>query len=163
MAHVAYRRITCLPGITSVNGRTVIFSNGTQIEVDTIIAATGYGVHLPFLSPEVSPVRGKRIEVFERVVHPSWPDLFFVGFFNVSGGANISMMDDQSEWLANVLSGRCGLPSQAQMTQEMQAEKDELARKFPGSARYELELEPRIYRKKLKRLNSLSPKSTVRV
>jgi len=163
MAHVAYRRITCLPGITSVNGRTVTFSNGTQIEVDTIIAATGYGVHLPFLSPEVSPVKGKRIEVFERVVHPSWPDLFFVGFFNVSGGANISMMDDQSEWLANVLSGRCGLPSQAQMIQEMQAEKDELARKFPGSARYELELEPRIYRKKLKRLNSLSPKSTVRV
>jgi len=155
MAHVAYRRITCYPGIESVSGTQVTFVNGSVIEVDTIIAATGFDVHLPILPPAVSPVRGKRIEVFNRVVHPSWPGLFFVGFFNVSGGANISMMDDQSEWISEILSGKCGLPSEKEMHDAMDAEKKELARRFPGSARYELELEPRRYRKKLRRLRRI--------
>jgi dimethylaniline monooxygenase (N-oxide forming) len=155
MAHVAYRRITCLPGIQNITGQQVTFTNGVTVEVDTIIAATGYDVNIPILPPEVSPVVGKRIEVFNRVVHPSWPGLFFVGFFNVSGGANISMMDDQAEWLTDIISGRCGIPSEAEMRREMEAGKEELARRFPGSARYELELEPRRYRKKLKKLRAI--------
>jgi dimethylaniline monooxygenase (N-oxide forming) len=152
MAHVAYRRITCLPAIRSVTGKLVTFDNGLEVEVDTIIAATGYDVHLPILSPSVSPVKGKRVEVFNRVVHPDWPGLYFMGFFNVSGGANISMMDDQSEWMAGIISGQYGLPSEREMLQAIETEKEELARRFPGSARYELELEPRRYRKQLKRL-----------
>ena len=152
MAHVAFRRITCLPGLKSVTGQQVTFANGVTAEVDTIIAATGYDVNIPILPPTVSPVVGKRIEVFNRVVHPSWPGIFFVGFFNVSGGANISMMDDQAEWLTDIIGGRCGLPSESDMRREMEAEKEDLTSRFPGSARYELELEPRRYRKKLKKL-----------
>lgn len=147
MAHVAYQKITCRPGIASVDGRRVTYTDGSSDEVDVVIAATGYEIHLPFLADDVSPVRGRRVELFHRVVSPRWPGLYFVGFFNVSGGANISMMDVQAEWLAALVSGRAGLPDEAEMRRTIAAEGRRLAERYPGAERYGLELEPRTYRK----------------
>lgn len=151
MAHVAYGRIVCHPGIQDVEGRQVTFSDGTSVEVDTIIAATGYEVHLPFLQAEINPVVDRRVELYKRVVHPSWPGLYFVGFFNVSGGANISMMDVQADWVAALVSGATSLPDEAQMRDDIDQERDRLARRFPGSPRYGLELEPRQYKRDIAR------------
>ena len=103
-------RITARPGIASVCGKEVTFVDGTSRAFDTIIAATGYEVDLPFLNKEVSPVRGHWLELFHRVVPPETPGRYFVGFFNVGGSGNIRMMDDQSEWVAALEAGELGLP-----------------------------------------------------
>lgn len=146
MAHVAYRKISCHPGVQQVTGTRVTFTDGSSVEVDTMVAATGYEVHLPFLADEVSPVIGRRIDVYKRVVHPSWPGLYFVGFFNVSGGANISMMDVQSAWVAALVSNEVRLPDETEMRADIEREKRFLTRTFPERARYGLELDPRRYR-----------------
>jgi len=151
MAHVAYRKIKVRPGVQAVNGKTVTFTDGSTEEVDVVIAATGYDIDLPFLGPEVSPVAGRRLEVYERVVHPDWPGIYFVGFFNVSGGANISMMDVQSEWVAALVSGRVSRPSREEMQAGMEEERRFLAKRFPQAARYGLELDPVRYRKRVAR------------
>ena len=149
MAHVAYRKIDIRPGIRSVDGSVVTFTDGTSAEVDTVIAATGYDLHLPFLDEGVSPVVARRIDVYKRVVHPSWPGLYFVGFFNVSGGANISMMDVQSEWVAALVSSEVTLPSPQGMRDDIDRERDYLRRTFPEAPRYGLELDPRRYRSEI--------------
>lgn len=149
MAHVSYQRIGIKPGVTDVDGQTVYFSDGTSIEVDTIIAATGYHVDLPFLEPEISPVAERRLEAYKRIVHPDWPGLYFIGFFNVSGGANIAMMDTQSQLMAAVVSGRAALPSPARMRADMRAEFRWMNRRYPSAARYGLELDPVRYRKQV--------------
>jgi len=146
MAHVSYDRITCKPGIASTSGTTVTFVDGTTEEVDTVIAATGYVIDLPFLGPDVSPVRGRRVELFKRVVSPTHPGLYFVGFFNVSGGANVSMMDVQAQWVAALVSGRVSLPTQREMTADLAEEHRVMAKRYPGAERYGLELDPRRYR-----------------
>ncbi|MFE2737268.1 flavin-containing monooxygenase [Streptomyces sp. NPDC059349] len=151
MAHVAYGRILCRPGVQDIEGRRVTFTDGTSIEVDTLIAATGYDIDLPFLLEEVSPVSGRRMETYKRVVHPSWPGLYFVGFFNVSGGANISMMDVQSAWVAALVSGSVTPPSEAESRADIEREKQRLDKRFPHAARYGLELEPRQYKKDIAR------------
>lgn len=151
MAQVAYRKIAVRPGVSHVEGQEVTFSDGTSVEVDTMIAATGYEIHLPFLGEEVSPVDGRRMRLYKRVVHPSWPGLYFVGFFNVSGGANISMMDVQSRWVAALVSGQVGVPSQAAMLSDIAREREYLRRTFPDAPRYGLELDPRRYRKEVAR------------
>lgn len=151
MAHVSYRRITMKPGVTDVDGTTVRFDDGSTAEVDTIIAATGYEIDLPFLSDAVSPVRERRLEAYQRVVHPDRPGLYFVGFFNVSGGANISMMDTQSAWTAALISGRSALPSPSRMRADVRRERARNQRRFPGSPRYGLELEPARYKKRIAR------------
>ena len=150
MAHVSYRRIGIRPGVADVDGRTVRFTDGTSLEVDTIIAATGYHIDLPVLAKEIAPVADRRLEAWKRIVHPDWPGLYFIGFFNVSGGANISMMDTQSELMTAVISGRTGLPAPAEMRADIAAEHRFLTRHFPGAARYGLELDPVRYRKQIR-------------
>jgi cation diffusion facilitator CzcD-associated flavoprotein CzcO len=149
MAHVSYQRIAVKPGVRDVRGKTVSFADGTELEVDTIIAATGYDIDLPFLDPAIAPMRDRRLEAYRRILHPDRPGLYFIGFFNVSGGANISMMDVQSEYLAAIVSGRVALPTPAAMRADIAAEQAYLDKYFPSAPRYGLELDPVRYRAKI--------------
>jgi len=152
MAHVSYHKITPMPGVTRVDGKTVHFSDGRAIEVDTVIAATGYHLDLPFLKGELAPVNDRRLEAYKRIVHPDWPGLYFIGFFNVSSGANISMMDVQSSLLAAIMSGRHRLPAPQAMKADISKEFQIMERRYPSAARYGLELDPRRYRKQIAEL-----------
>lgn len=145
MGHIAWDRIAVRPGIAAVRGTQVEFVDGSVEAFDTMIAATGYEVDLPFLDEQVSPVRERRVELYRRIVSPSWPGLCFVGFFNVSGGANIRMMDVQCRWLAAVVTGDLELPDEAAMRAEIERERLDMARAYPSSPRYGLELDPREY------------------
>lgn len=149
MSYVSYQRIVVKPGVEKVSGKTVHFVDGTSAEVDCVIAATGYHIDLPFLAEGLAPVTGRRLDAYRRIVHPDHPGLYFVGFFNVSGGANISMMDVQSKYVAALVSGRITLPGRDAMVADVEAERRRLERRFPGSARYGLELEPHRYRKQI--------------
>lgn len=149
MAHVAYQAITVKPGVAGVAGQAVTFTDGSVAEVDTVIAATGYHIDLPFLSGDLAPVTDRRLEAFRRIFHPRWPGLFFIGFFNVSGGANIAMMDVQSELLMAVMDGRVSLPSSAAMRADIAAEHRWMAGRYPSAARYGLELDPYRYRRQV--------------
>ncbi len=142
---IAGGRVRVHPGVASVEGREVRFTDGTRAEYDAMIAATGYEVDLPFLAPELSPMRDGRVDLYRRVVHPDHPGLYFVGLFDVSGGANIRMMDIQSRWLREVVAGRIPLPGRDEMIAHYKAEQDRMAQDYPSSARYGLELDPREY------------------
>jgi len=149
MAQFIWGRVRARPGIAAVSGQDIRFVDGMSARYDTIIAATGYDVDLPFLSPELSPVRGHWLDLYRRVVRPGVPGLFFVGFFNVTGGGNIRMMDDQAEWVAALVTGRAGLPDEAAMSADIRQERARIQALYPDSPRYGLELDPREYRASL--------------
>lgn len=149
MSHFVWNRITAKPGIESVSGREVHFVDGTTASFDTVIAGTGYAVDLPFLAPALRPLDGHRLELFLRVVHPRQRGLYFAGMFNVAGGGNIRMMDDQAEWIAELVCGDLALPEEAQMRKVMEEEQVFLRRYYPGSPRYALELDPPFYLRQL--------------
>ena len=149
MSHFIWKRVTAKPGIESVSGREVRFVDGSRDTFDTVIAGTGYAVDLPFLAPALRPVDGHRLELFLRIVHPRQRGLYFAGMFNVAGGGNIRMMDDQAEWIAELVCNDVTLPDAARMTQVMEQEQAYLRRHFPGSPRYALELDPAFYRRQL--------------
>ena len=151
MSHFVWNRITAKPGIQSVSGREVHFVDGTTESFDTVIAGTGYAVDLPFLAPALRPVSGHRLELFLRVVHPYQRGLYFTGMFNVAGGGNIRMMDDQAEWISELVCNDVALPDEARMRQVMEEEQQFLRRHYPGSPRYALELDPTFYRRQLAR------------
>lgn len=151
ISHCLWNRIKGKPGIAEVNGKEVVFADGTRNTYDTVIAATGYKVELPFLAAELVPKKGHQLTLFHRVVSPTAPGLYFVGFFNVSGGGNIQMMGTQAEWVAEIVSGDVSLPSPSVMAAAIEAEHRLLQRRFPGSPRYALELDPREYNRNLAR------------
>ena len=149
IGHFIWNRIKAKPGIKKITGDVVTFSDGSAKRFDTVIAATGYEVHLPFLSAELSPMKGRWLELFRQVVKPGVPGIYFVGFFNVSGGGNIRMMDDQCEWVAGLEAGNLVLPSVPAMNQAILKEREAITRLYPDSPRYALELDPRVYRASL--------------
>lgn len=146
MAQFIWGKVRAKPGITGVSGREVRFVDGSTGRYDTMVAATGYDVDLPFLSADLSPVRGHWLDLYRRVVRPGVPGLYFVGFFNVTGGGNIRMMDDQAGWVAALVTGRAGLPGQAAMDADIERERARIRALYPDSPRYGLELDPQEYR-----------------
>lgn len=78
IGHFIWNRITAKPGIARVSEDAVFFSNGSSKRFDTMLAATGHDVHLPFLSQEISPVRGRWLDLFHQVVRPGAPGCIFL-------------------------------------------------------------------------------------
>ncbi len=151
ISHIAWKRIFAKPGIKTVDGRTISFEDGSTEEFDAIIACTGYVTDLPFLAKERWPLEGHRFNLYNRVVHPDLPGLFFIGFFDVTGGSNIRMMDDQAEYIAAVASGAVTLPNRNDMLKAIADDFAWYATQFPDSPRYGNELDPLRYRAALAR------------
>lgn len=149
IGHFIWNRITARPGIAKVDGNDVIFTDGTSGRFDAMIAATGYEVETPFLEPADNPMEGHWPNLFHRVVKPGRPGLYFVGFFNVSGGGNVRMMDDQAEWAVDLMQGAASLPSREEMEAAIRADQERIRDLYPDSPRYGLELDPMEYRKAL--------------
>lgn len=151
ISHIAWNRIHAKPGIDHVEGKAVHFVDGSVEVVDAIIAATGYETDLPFLAASTSPIRRTHMHLYNRVVHPDLPDLYFVGFFDVTGGSNIRMMEDQSAYAAAMATGRIRRPTREMMLAAIDADLAFQRAQFPDSPRYGLELDPTRYRKLLAR------------
>lgn len=149
ISQMLWGRVRGKPGIDRIDGKVVTFADGTREEFDVMIAATGFHVDLPFLPAELSPVEGKWLNLYHRVVMPGAPGLYFIGFFNVTGGGNIRMMDDQAEWMCAIEAGETRLPAEAQMREAILRERARIERDYPGTDRYGLELEPGPYRRAL--------------
>jgi hypothetical protein len=151
MSHFVWDRIKAKRGIDSVQGQEVRFVDGSRETFDIVIAATGYHVDLPFLAPALRPLDGHRLDLFLRVIHPKCPSLYFVGMFNVAGGGNIRMMDDQAQWVTELVTGAMAPPDEATIRATMAQEQAFLRKHYPAAPRYALELDPVFYRGQLAR------------
>lgn len=149
MGHFIWGRLRAKPGIAQIQGRQVTFEDGSREDFDALIAATGYLVDLPFLPDDCSPMSGHWIHLYQRIVHPRQHGLYFVGFFNVSGGGNIRMMDDQSRWVSDLVTGKASVPSEQAMQRSILADRALVQQRYPDSPRYGLELDPVDYRQAL--------------
>ena len=153
ISHIAWRRIAVKPGIAGVNGHSVVFSDGCEEHFDAIIAATGYTTTIPFLGDDLSPLSpgSAQLKLWQRVAHPAHDSLYFIGFFDVTGGSNIRMMEDQAAFITAMATGAVARPAEAEMNAAIATEQAWMAGQFPHSPRYGLELDPRRYRSMLAR------------
>ena len=98
------------PGIASVEGEHVLFTDGTRRRADLIVLATGYALELPFLPPDVLRVRDDaEVDLYRQVWHPEVDGLACVGLCRVSGAVP-PIAEMQARWVAQVLSGAAALP-----------------------------------------------------
>jgi len=146
--HIAYRRVEVKRDIASIEGRRITFTDGTAEEFDTLIAATGYKIELPFLSEEILPVRNNAVELYNRMVHPDWPGLYFMGLLNVNGAAN-QAYERQAPWLVAVESGEAALPTHSEMREAIARKKAWVERYYPATLRHTIEEEPVPYFREL--------------
>lgn len=95
--------------------------DGTALDLDTVILATGWKIDFSFISPDV----WARLDpgddgfyLYRHIVNPNVPTLFFVG--RAATITCILTFSLQACWLANVLSGKVRLPSDEEMRQNIE-------------------------------------------
>lgn len=140
LSHVKYGRVTLKPNIASVDGQMITFTDGTSEEFDTLIAATGYTVAFPFLDEGLIGNDDTRLPLYKRVIPPDHPGLYFVGYFNIDW-ASIPVYEQQALWVADIETGRCGLPGRHAMWADVRAQEEAVRRTYLNSPRMNLEVE----------------------
>jgi hypothetical protein len=116
---VAEGRIAIKPWIDSVEGDTVRFAGGGSEAFDAIVFATGYHLHLPFLSDDVRrklDLDAQHLDLHKFTFHSELPGLAFLGLFELIG-PYYPVLELQARWIAYTFSGTRAAPS----TDELEA------------------------------------------
>jgi cation diffusion facilitator CzcD-associated flavoprotein CzcO len=114
LAQVRDGDIVCRPGIASIEGRTVMFTDGTAATVEALICATGYDLDLPYLDDDVRQALGADVAIYQRTFHPDLPGLGVIGQF-LAQGPYFPLLELQARWIVGVWSGEVALPDEARL------------------------------------------------
>ncbi|GIE29437.1 monooxygenase [Actinoplanes italicus] len=109
---LTHGEVVARPGIERLDGRCVVFTDGTAEPVDVIVWATGYRVHIPFLTSRWLGPDPERLPLFKHVFHLDDPSLAFVGLMQSTGSA-FPVVEAQAKLAAAYLSGTFALPPAA--------------------------------------------------
>src|ERR1700712_698565 len=114
LAQVQRGEIVCRPGIASLAGRRVTFTDGSEETVDVLICATGYTPDIPYLSDEVWRTMGPQLSLHHRTFHPRLPGLALIGQFALQG-PYFPLLELQARWVVGVWAGALPAPPPAGM------------------------------------------------
>jgi dimethylaniline monooxygenase (N-oxide forming) len=143
--------ITAKPNIDRfTGGNAVRFVDGSEVEVDLVVYCTGYKITFPFFDPAVLSAPDNRLLLYRRVASVERPGLYFIGFIQPLGPI-MPIAEAQSEWVADLLSGRAKLPPTAEMTSAIAAEEEKQRKRFVASKRHTVEVDFHPYLRKIRR------------
>jgi trimethylamine monooxygenase len=105
--------------LTSIEGRTIHFKDGSSKEFDAIILCTGYQHHFPFLMDELKLRTHNRMHPPHLYKGIFWIDNPKVAYLGMQDQFyTFSMFDAQAWYARDVIMGRIKLPSKAEMQQD---------------------------------------------
>jgi cation diffusion facilitator CzcD-associated flavoprotein CzcO len=117
--HAGHGDLKVRPDIARIDGQTVHFKDGTHSDYDMILAATGYKLHYPFISPELLNWQGDAPHLYLNAMHPKRDDLFVLGMLEASG-LGWQGRHEQAEMVARYIRG---LREGAEAAKKLHAEK----------------------------------------
>ncbi len=142
--------ITAKPNIDRFSGgRTVRFADGSEEEIDLVVYCTGYEINFPFLDEKVFRARDNRMPLYQRLVAVENPGLYFIGFVQPLGPV-MPIAEAQSEWVADLLTGKAALPSASEMRKEIGSYEKWLGKRFVSSKRHTIEVDFHPYLRQIR-------------
>ncbi len=134
-------------GIEKIVGKKITFTDGRTEEYDTIVAATGYKITLPFFDQDfINYEEADRVPLYLRMFHESYPSLAFIGLFQPQG-AIWPLSDLQAKLAANMIMGRWNRPEKIGALAEQDS--DFIEKEFTRSKRHTIEVHYHRFRKRL--------------
>ena len=117
----------------------LVLANGTPLDVDVIISATGYDAfHTPYLpddairTPETPP---HTADLYKLVMPPRYPNLFFLGFIELFGPLPPAV-EAQARYVASLLSGKVKAPTEKEMMTEIRKRQKHQEKTYIRSQRH---------------------------
>jgi len=111
-------RVTMRPALVGLDEAGAIFADGSRIDADAVVLATGYAAEFPFLQAGVPEAVDGALGLYRLVFPPGVARLAFVGMTRVSG-AVFPVAELQARWVAAVFAGRASLPPEGVMRDEI--------------------------------------------
>ena len=101
------------PRVVGANGRTISFADGSELEVDAVIWATGYRSDYSWIE---APVLGADGRLQHRRGVTEVPGLYFLGLSwqHTRGSALIGWVKDDAEFLAGRIAAHTEAPAGAE-------------------------------------------------
>ena len=137
---VGHGDIEMKPNIERFDGESVHFVDGTSAHVDVLVYATGYRVSLPFFDADVYDPAGNAMPLYQRVLTPELPNVFFIGFVQTVG-SNIPLMEMQSEWVGDLITGACLLAPEPEIRRWIAADQAAMSRRYVRSGRHTMQVD----------------------
>ncbi|GAB4406131.1 MAG: NAD(P)-binding domain-containing protein [Microscillaceae bacterium] len=133
------------PNIQQLEGRQVLFEDGSRMAFDLLIYCTGYKITFPFFKQKefldaVKIEQDNDLQLYRRVVHPDHPGLFFIGLIQPLG-AIMPLAELQSQWVAKLLTGEVALPDTEFMRLDIQREAQKVAQRYKASKRHTIQVD----------------------
>jgi dimethylaniline monooxygenase (N-oxide forming) len=151
LPRIGHGDIAVKPNIDRFSGgRRVRFADGSEEEIDLVVYCTGYKIEFPFLDEQVFSAPGNRMPLYKRAVSVENPGLYFIGFIQPLGPI-MPIAEAQSEWIADLLTGRAALPPAAEMRKEIDEYEGWLKKRFVASKRHTVEVDFHPYLRAISR------------
>ncbi|MFN8204281.1 MAG: NAD(P)-binding domain-containing protein [Solirubrobacteraceae bacterium] len=138
------------PNIARLDGDRVHFVDGTSVPADVVVYCTGYKITFPFFDADLISAPDNRIELFRRVFHPDFDDVFFVGLLQPLG-ATMPLAAAQGEWIADYLRGEYALPAPPAMREDIRRDLAAMRRRYVSSKRHTIQVDFDDYLRELDR------------
>jgi hypothetical protein len=148
---VAHGRIGVKPDIAALEGRTVRFSDGSEVEADLLVYATGYQISMPFIDNDLILGPDGRSILYLNVFHPEFDDLFAVGLVQANGSI-WRLADAQSKLIASYLVAASEQHERASWFAKLKSQGNSPQTGYVASDRHRLEYNYYAYRRHLRRL-----------
>ncbi len=147
----SHGRIKIRPAIRTFAGNKVVFQDGSSVEADIVIAATGYRTKMPFLDEAMAFGADGRPRFFQNVLHQQHDTLFAAGLIQANGSI-WRLADYQSQLIASYLVARKLDPKAVTFLDAVKRQETLPVGHFVRSERHNLEANYFDYRRTLRRL-----------
>lgn len=135
--------IHMLPAIERLDGHTVHLTDGSSVEADVIVCATGYEMSFPFFEDDeadLHPDDEHRYPLFKRIIKPGVDHLFYAGLAQ-SSPTIVNLAEQQSKLIAGVLDGSYVLPSVAEQERIMRADEAAHLEQYYDAPRHTIQID----------------------
>jgi hypothetical protein len=150
LTRLGHGDIVVKPNIARFDGPVVEFTDGTREEVDVVVYCTGYQVSFPFLAETLVTAEDNHVDLYRRVVSPDHPGLYFIGLVQPLG-AVMPLAEEQSHWVAELITGEVVLPAVPQMRAQIAAYDQALRKRYVASKRHTIQVDVHAYTKELRK------------
>ncbi|MFO7478419.1 MAG: NAD(P)-binding domain-containing protein [Methyloceanibacter sp.] len=111
--HLIHGRIAVKPGVEKLDGKRVVFTDGSAEEVDLLVWATGFRVSFPFIDPSYILDEQGRSKLFIHTFHRELDDFFVAGLFEPAEGGVWQIADYQARLIAAFIKAQDSDPKRA--------------------------------------------------
>ncbi len=98
--HLVHGRTVVKPGIERLDGKRVIFTDGSAEEIDLLVWATGFTPSFPFMDQSYILDEQGRSKLFIHTFDRAFDDFFVVGLFEPAEGGVWQIADYQARLIA---------------------------------------------------------------